>query len=63
MVIPFQLFLEPLLHVNIVSLQLFQFLGDPFVKIADGQPEFVASGIVIERDRGIILHGSFGNRR
>ena len=48
--------LQPLLDIDVLGLQLFQLFGDAFVEVADGHAQLVATGVVIERHRGLVLH-------
>ena len=57
-VIALEFLFQALFHIDIVRLQLFQLLGNPFVQVADRHAELIAARIVIERHRGLILHGS-----
>ncbi len=56
-VVALELLLQALLHVDISRLQFLQLLGDPLVQITDRYAELVATRIVIERYRCLVLHG------
>ncbi len=56
-VVALEFLLQALFHIDIARLQLLQLFGDPLVQIADRHPKFVATRIIIERHRGLVLDG------
>ncbi len=47
--------LKLLCHVDVGDLQVFDDVSDPLVQVAYGHAEFLAPGVVVERDRGFIV--------
>ena len=55
-IVPLQVLLQALLHVDVLDVELIQLAGDALVQVADGDAQLVAAGVVVERHRGLVLH-------
>ena len=55
-VVAFQFAFEALLYVDVIGLELFELLRDPFVEVVGGDAKLLASRVIVERHRGAVLH-------